>query len=194
MPLHRDLTGPQLHEPKGAAAASSGQVYVANGSGSGTWTALSSLVSLPIVVRKTADTSSTDATLADDTHLTGMSLSGSTVYRVEGDLYWNNVDGTTAGIKMTFAVDTGSLTGSQVFWTNLDPDNGTVQSSGENAVTDTFTVSATSGTDYCHTRISGYISVNSAATLSLQFAQDTVDGSNATVLYEGSALSFSVTS
>lgn len=35
---HASLTGSQLHEPKGAAAAALGQVYVANGSGSGTWT------------------------------------------------------------------------------------------------------------------------------------------------------------
>lgn len=38
MAEHVDLTDPQLHEPKGAAAASSGEVYVANGAGSGTWT------------------------------------------------------------------------------------------------------------------------------------------------------------
>jgi len=34
---HSVLTGGALHEPKGVAAASSGQTYVANGSGSGTW-------------------------------------------------------------------------------------------------------------------------------------------------------------
>tara|TARA_R110000772_G_scaffold30437_2_gene75469 strand:- start:1021 stop:1599 length:579 start_codon:yes stop_codon:yes gene_type:complete len=34
---HSILTGSALHEPKGAAAAGSGQVYVANGSGSGVW-------------------------------------------------------------------------------------------------------------------------------------------------------------
>jgi len=37
---HRLLTGADLHEPKGVAAAASGRVYVANGSGSGTWTKL----------------------------------------------------------------------------------------------------------------------------------------------------------
>lgn len=35
---HKNLTDPELHEPKGIATASSGQVYIANGSGSGTWT------------------------------------------------------------------------------------------------------------------------------------------------------------
>ena len=34
---HSALTDPYLHEPKGVAAASSGEVYVANCSGSGTW-------------------------------------------------------------------------------------------------------------------------------------------------------------
>ena len=35
---HSTLTDPYLHEPKGAASASSGEVYIANGSGSGAWT------------------------------------------------------------------------------------------------------------------------------------------------------------
>lgn len=34
---HRSLTGDSLHEPKGIESASSGAVYVANGSGSGSW-------------------------------------------------------------------------------------------------------------------------------------------------------------
>ncbi len=38
---HSTLTDPFLHEPKGVAAASSGDVYLANGSGSGAWTSSS---------------------------------------------------------------------------------------------------------------------------------------------------------
>ena len=34
---HKDLTGASLHESKGVASASAHNVYVANGSGSGTW-------------------------------------------------------------------------------------------------------------------------------------------------------------
>lgn len=37
MPEHSALTGASLHEPKGVASATSGQVYVADGAGSGTW-------------------------------------------------------------------------------------------------------------------------------------------------------------
>lgn len=40
---HKDLTGADLHEPKGVATAASGTVYVANGSGGGSWTTLSAL-------------------------------------------------------------------------------------------------------------------------------------------------------
>lgn len=41
--LHKNLTGSDLHEPKGIEIASSDQVYVANGTGSGAWTDLDSL-------------------------------------------------------------------------------------------------------------------------------------------------------
>jgi len=37
MAEHSTLTGASLHEPKGAAAASSGEVYTADGVGSGAW-------------------------------------------------------------------------------------------------------------------------------------------------------------
>lgn len=36
---HSSLTDPYLHEPKGVASATNGQVYVADGAGSGSWTA-----------------------------------------------------------------------------------------------------------------------------------------------------------
>jgi len=39
---HSGLTGSDLHEPKGVAAASANKVYVTNGAGSGTFTAISS--------------------------------------------------------------------------------------------------------------------------------------------------------
>lgn len=37
MVLHRDLTGADLHEPKGVASASAETLYHADGAGSGTW-------------------------------------------------------------------------------------------------------------------------------------------------------------
>lgn len=38
MPAHSTLTGADLHEPKGVESATVGEVYVADGLGSGSWT------------------------------------------------------------------------------------------------------------------------------------------------------------
>ena len=45
---HSSLTDPYLHEPKGVATAASGDIYIANGSGSGAWTAKQTLIELSI--------------------------------------------------------------------------------------------------------------------------------------------------
>lgn len=42
MALHKDLTGANLHEPKGAASATANTVYQADGSGSGAWAKIAS--------------------------------------------------------------------------------------------------------------------------------------------------------
>ena len=41
---HKDITGDQLHEPKGIETASSGEVYIADGVGSGSWASPSTAV------------------------------------------------------------------------------------------------------------------------------------------------------
>lgn len=41
---HSTLTDPFLHEPKGVSTATTGQVYVSDGAGSGSWTGLSRAV------------------------------------------------------------------------------------------------------------------------------------------------------
>ena len=69
MTKHSDLSGADLHEPKGAASAISGQVYVADGAGSGTWT---DLTPANIVEVSSADDFPAAVagvrTLADNTH------------------------------------------------------------------------------------------------------------------------------
>ncbi len=55
MAHHKDLTGADLHEPKGVASASADTVYVADGSGSGAWSALPG--SFVTVTRTIADIS-----------------------------------------------------------------------------------------------------------------------------------------
>lgn len=57
MPLHSALTGADLHEPKGVAAAGAGEVYLSNGAGSGSW------VVPPYTVSGVIDDVSTAATI-----------------------------------------------------------------------------------------------------------------------------------
>lgn len=40
MPSHVSITDPDIHEPKGISTATQGQVYVADGLGSGSWTTI----------------------------------------------------------------------------------------------------------------------------------------------------------
>lgn len=40
MALHRDLSGADLHEPKGIEGAPNGTVYVSEGTGTGSWKGL----------------------------------------------------------------------------------------------------------------------------------------------------------
>lgn len=63
MAEHNTLTGASLHEPKGAATATAGQTYVADGAGSGAWTApsTSDLVT-QVIVTQASDLASIDPT------------------------------------------------------------------------------------------------------------------------------------
>jgi hypothetical protein len=55
---HATLTGSDLHEPKGVATATSGQVYVADGAASGAWTTLSIAGAWTLIATETASASS----------------------------------------------------------------------------------------------------------------------------------------
>ncbi len=57
MPAHSTLTGADLHEPKGVESATVGEVYVADGLGSGSWT------NPPYTVSGVIDDVSTAATI-----------------------------------------------------------------------------------------------------------------------------------
>ena len=56
---HSTLTGSDLHEPKGAAAANADEVYIANGAGSGTWTAHDNNIYLTLELDDVSTASST---------------------------------------------------------------------------------------------------------------------------------------
>ncbi len=69
MSVHKDLTGADLHEPKGADTATSGKVYVSDGAGSGVWTTASSVITN--TAWSTGDLKVTLKTVADTTWIMG---------------------------------------------------------------------------------------------------------------------------
>lgn len=52
---HKNLTGTNLHEPKGVASATSGQVYIADGAGSGSWGVVAGLPHAQIYIAGNTD-------------------------------------------------------------------------------------------------------------------------------------------
>lgn len=102
MAHHKDLTGTDLHEPKGASSASAGQVYVADGSGSGAWTAVAAAqLALVAVV--------TDVSTAGDVYI-GAPCSG----QITGIVGVLGAAITTADSNVTFhingvSIDTSAL-------------------------------------------------------------------------------------
>lgn len=108
MTVHKNLTGADLHEPKGADTATSGQVYVANGAGSGTWTDASSVITNQAFT--TGDIKATFKTTADSTWVMmndgtiGDGSSGATT-RANADtsdlftLLWTNISNTYAAVS-----------------------------------------------------------------------------------------------
>ena len=56
---HSTLTGADLHEPKGVAAANADQIYIANGSGSGVWTNADNNIYLTLELDDVSTASST---------------------------------------------------------------------------------------------------------------------------------------
>lgn len=97
---HASLTGSQLHEPKGVAAASANTVYAADGAGSGAWTDVNTLVTatnfttgdIKLTLKTTADSS---WVMFDDKTI-GSALSAASG-RANADcenlflLLWNNI-------------------------------------------------------------------------------------------------------
>jgi len=67
---HKDITGADLHEPKGASSASAGEIFVADGAGSGSWenTSISQHGEMDITNNTTATavTAAVDVTLNTD--------------------------------------------------------------------------------------------------------------------------------
>jgi hypothetical protein len=97
--IHKNLTGADLHEPKGADTALAGRVYVSDGAGSGSWVDATSVITNS--AWSTGDIKTTHKVAADTSWIlwsdgTIGDASSSATIRANADtaalfaLYWNN--------------------------------------------------------------------------------------------------------
>ncbi len=122
---HSTLTDPYLHEPKGVSTASSGQVYKANGSGSGTW---SSQTTRSVFTVHLADLSSAENIYCPIPF-------GGTVSRVTSALEGSIAGGdVTVTVKNSSAATMGTITVTQSGSAAGDIDS--LDPSSNNTVTD----------------------------------------------------------
>ena len=95
---HKLITGADLHEPKDVAAAAANKVYVANGSGSGTWATLATASITDDAVTADKLANSINTAIAANTAKTGITSSQATA-----------ITANTA--KVTNATHSGEVTG-----------------------------------------------------------------------------------
>lgn len=92
---HRTVTDPDIHEPKGASTAASGRAYIADGAGSGAWTAVVKTSDIGVTVQ------AYDAQLADVAGLTptdnGVVIGNGTNFVVESGATLKTSLGLTIG-------------------------------------------------------------------------------------------------
>jgi len=118
MTLHKNLTGNDLHEPKGIASATAGQAYISDGAGSGEWTDVipDRSMYIPVVIPDISTASTVYVVCPHELELYKIYLVTDAV-----------VTGTTANI--TAAIDGTPVTGSDIAVTAAGSGAGVVYSS-----------------------------------------------------------------
>jgi hypothetical protein len=174
LPEHSAITDPNIHEPKGVAAASANQIYIANGAGSGSWQAIPSTPETWTTVMKTANQTRTSSTaFADDTELE-IAVSANTKYAIECrfGVQWGAGGTKTAfngpASPTTFIYNGDSYAWDTAVWSNTTASGG----------------NATSGLIFFHNGAN-------AGTLKVRIAQNTSNAAASTFL-AGSFLRYTI--
>ena len=111
---HKLITNADLHEPKGVSAASNKTVYVANGSGSGAWTAPNAVANVYIAFNSASPTytqaNTTSDVILNPTWVSGV-ISGFTVQTSpNARLRYDGTD--TKNVNITLAMACNQASGS----------------------------------------------------------------------------------
>ena len=186
MPAHNALTGSDLHEPKGVAAATSGTVYVADGVGSGSWTTLNTYKIL--TVAKTSDTSrSITTSLAADPTLVVPVLANSKYIL---DIFFHGNSGIAADFKFAYVLP-ASATGNGVL-SGISSSTGAdyiINSSAGIGTSNAVVVATDSGSSNFAFKGTIYVSVSgTAGNVAFYWAQNTASGS--TTIFAGSYIDY----
>ena len=109
---HKLITGAELHEPKGVAAAANKTVYVANGSGSGVWTPPNAEASVYIAFNSASPTytqaNTTSDVVLDPSWISGV-VSGFTVStQPNARLIYTGTDTKNVNITVSMACNQAS--------------------------------------------------------------------------------------
>jgi len=117
---HNVITDPDLHEPKGIAAASSGQVYVANGSGSGTWKdkdkGLGAWTGFDSATPAYQHTTTTSDTVLDNTLTTGANDGFTIVTTPNLRITYSGTETITSFVQLSLATKQASGSDRNVEW------------------------------------------------------------------------------
>ena len=126
---HKNITGTDIHEPKGVAAASAGAAYQADGAGSGTWETMgygcggltadgtANTIGTSFVAINAANFPTGTLTWAENQAGNGISLditdgyflcSNPGIYSVHYNISFSSDDATTAEYQTTIGMDSGA--------------------------------------------------------------------------------------
>jgi len=108
---HQDLADPKLHEPKDVASAATGTVYLANGTGSGNWSAVPGAGQNQVTINNASDFPAAVAGV--------ISLEDDTVYQISGSINigsdrfqlgnQSQIEGSIVSVDSITSTTTGSL-------------------------------------------------------------------------------------
>lgn len=117
---HSALTDPYLHEPKGVATASAGEVYVANGSGSGSWKEAHQFIGAYIPFDATTPayqhSTTTSATVLNPTFTVSVSDGFTGLTSPNARLSYTGTDSMNAAISFTASTKQSSGSSKDVQW------------------------------------------------------------------------------
>lgn len=109
---HSTLTGADLHEPKGVATAAAGNVYIANGSGSGHWdhynNFINGYIAFDAVTPAETHSVTTGFTVFNPTFLIGLNRDWTGVSSPNARLVYTGPDDTVGNCQLTMSVQQAS--------------------------------------------------------------------------------------